>query len=174
METRCETHLAQSAKYSYGSTTCRSQRNYNIYKTRAIQGVSQIFVAHKPDGRVRLGIDLRDVNSKIIVEHYPMPNIHEMLFALSSVESISRILEQKVFFRFTRVPFGLASVSSVFQRMRHKMFKDVKGVLYFQEDILIHTKDQEEHDKLLYTVLTGLKKNGLTSSGTSANFIRPQ
>ena len=53
---------------------------------------------HKPDGGVRLCIDLRDVNSKIIVEHYPMPNIHKMLFALSSVESISRILEQKVFF----------------------------------------------------------------------------
>ena len=32
---------------------------------------------------------------------------------------------------------------------------------YFQDDILIHAKDQEEHDKLLHTVLSHLKESGL-------------
>ena len=43
----------------------------------------------------------------------------------------------------------------------HKIFKDVKGVSYFQNVILIHAKDQEEHVKLLHTVLAHLIENGL-------------
>ena len=109
-----------------------------------------------------------------------MPNIHEMLSPLESAKVFTTIdlssayhqilvtdesKDMAVFittegpFSFTRIPFGLAS--SVFQRMMNKIFKDVKGVSYFQDDILIHAKDQEEHDKLLHTVLARLKVNGL-------------
>ena len=53
--------------------------------------VSPIVVAHKQDGRVRLCIDLRDVNSKIIDKRYPMPNIHEMLLTLESSKVFTTI-----------------------------------------------------------------------------------
>ena len=57
----------------------RLQDEGYIEPIEAFEWVSPIVVAHKPDGRVRLCINLRDVNSKIIVECYPMLNIHEML-----------------------------------------------------------------------------------------------
>ena len=41
---------------------------------------------------------------------------------------------------------------------------------YFQDDILIHAKDQEEHDKLLHTVLAHLKENGLTVQQDKCKF----
>ena len=153
--------------------------------------VSPIIVAHKHDGRVRLCIDLRDVNSKIIVERYPMPNIHEMLLTLESArvftiidlstayhrvpltdesKDITAFITTEGLFRFTRIPFGLASASFVFQRMMHKIFKDVKRMSYFQDDILIHAKDQEEHDKLLRTVLARLKENSLTVQRDKCKF----
>ena len=112
-----------------------------------------------------------------------MQNIHEVLSMLESAKvfttpdlssayhqipltdeskDITAFITTEGLFRFTRIPFGLASASSVFQRMMHKIFKDVKGVSYFQDDILIHTKDQEKHDKLSHTVLARLKENGLT------------
>ena len=53
--------------------------------------VSPIVVAHKSDGRVRLCIDLRDVNSKITVERYPMPNIHEKLSTLERAKVFTTI-----------------------------------------------------------------------------------
>ena len=83
---------------------------------------------HKPDGRVRLCIDLCDVKSKIIVERYPIPNIHEMLSTLESVKvfttidlssayhqialtneskDITAFITTEVFFRFTRIPLVL-------------------------------------------------------------------
>ena len=57
----------------------------------ASEWVSLIVVAHKPDGRVQLCIDLRDVNSKIIIERYPMPNIYGMLSRLESAKVFSTI-----------------------------------------------------------------------------------
>ena len=54
--------------------------------------------------------------------------------------------------------------------MMYKIFKDVKGVSYFQDDILIHAKDQEEHDKLLHTVLARLKVNGLMAQQDKYKF----
>ena len=62
------------------------------------------------------------------------------------------------------------SASSVFQHMMHKIFKDVKGVLYFQDNILIHAEDQEEHDKLLHTVLARLMENCLTVQQDKCKF----
>ena len=52
----------------------------------------------------------------------------------------------------------------------HKIFKEVKGVLYFQDTILIHAKDQEEHDKFLHTVLERLKENSLTVQRDKCKF----
>ena len=148
----------------------RLQEEGYIELNKTSEWVFPIVVAHKPDGRVRLCIDLRDVNSKIIVERNPMPNIHEMLSTLERAKvfttinlssayhqvpltdeskDITAFITTEGLFRFTRIPFGLASASSVFKCMIHKIFKDVKGVSYFQDDILILSKDQEEHDKLL-------------------------
>ena len=151
MESGCETHSAQSRKFSFGRTTCRSQgtttstrRGLYIKSIEASEWVSPIVFAHKPDGRVRLCVDLRDVNSKIIVEGYPMPNIHEMLLMLESAKvfttidlssayhqipltdeskDITAFITTKGLFRFPWIPFGLASASSVFHHMMHKIFK---------------------------------------------------
>ena len=117
-----------------------------------------------------------------MVERYPIPNIHEMLSTLESAKvftttdlssayhqiplthkskDIIAFITTEGLFHFTRIPLGLASVSSVFQRMMHKIIKDIKGVPYFQDNILIHAKGQEDHDQLLHTVLAHLEENGL-------------
>ena len=62
-----------------------------IEPIEASEWVSLIVVAHKPDGRVLLCVDLRDVNSKIIVERYPMQNIHEMLTMLESAKALGNV-----------------------------------------------------------------------------------
>ena len=56
-----------------------------------MQLVSLIVAAHKPDGRVGLCHDLHDVNSKIIVERYPVPDIHKMLSMLESAKVFTTI-----------------------------------------------------------------------------------
>ena len=73
-------------------------------------------------------------------------------------------------YRYTRVPYGLASASSLFQRMMHTIFKDVKGVCYFQDDIIIHANSQSEHDQILRTVLSKLRHHGLIVNKDKCRF----
>ena len=87
-------------------------------------------VARKPNGKIRMCVDLRDVNSKIVVETHPLPNINEMLMTLdesdiyttldlsSAYHKINLTDESKDItafiipdglYRYTIVPYGLAS-----------------------------------------------------------------
>ena len=50
-----------------------------IEPIEASKWVSPIVVARKPNGKIRMCVDLLDVNSKIVVETHPLPNINEML-----------------------------------------------------------------------------------------------
>ena len=64
----------------------RLQNNGVIEQIEASKWVSPIVVARKPNGTIRMCVDLRDVNSKIIVETHPLPNINEMLMTLKKAE----------------------------------------------------------------------------------------
>ena len=54
--------------------------------------------------------------------------------------------------------------------MMHTIFKDVKGVCYFQDDILIHANSQSEHDQILRTVLSKLRHHGLIVNKDKCRF----
>ena len=133
-------------------------------------------VARKPNGKIRMCVDLRDVNSKIVVEIHPLPNINEMLMTLDEsdiyttldlsspyhqIKDITAFITPDGLYRYTRVPYDLASASSLFQRMMHTIFKDVKGVCHFQDDIIIYANNQSDHDQILRMVLSKLRHHGL-------------
>ena len=64
----------------------RLQNNGVIEQIEASKWVSPIVVARKSNGTIRMCVDLRDVNSKIIVETHPLLNINEMLMTLKKAE----------------------------------------------------------------------------------------
>ena len=92
----------------------------------------------KQNGSVRMCINLRDLNKNIIVDRHPLPNIVEMLSTLGT-SCVFTLLDMKIVYhqvelhpdsrdytafitpdgcyRCKRMPFGLASSSSVFQRV---------------------------------------------------------
>lgn len=55
------------------------------------------------------------------------------------------------------MPFGLASVASVFQRIMNNILKDVRSVLVFQDDMLVFGVDGASHDATLDNVLSLFK-----------------
>ena len=163
------------------SEEIRLQNGGIVEPIEASKWVSPIVVASKPNCKIRMRVDLRDVNSKIVVETHPLPNINEMLMTLdeseictrldlsSETHQIKRTDESKDItafitpdglYRYTRVPYGLASASSIFQRMMHTLFKGVEGVCYFQDDILVYANSQSEHDQILRMVLSKLREHG--------------
>lgn len=48
-------------------------------------------VARRPDGRLRLCVDLRDLNKNILVDKFPLPRIDELLAHTKGVKWFSTI-----------------------------------------------------------------------------------
>ena len=57
-------------------------------------------------------------------------------------------------YHFTRIPFGLNSVSEVFQKQNETAFEGIEDIHIVADDIIIAaTSTIEEHDKILTEVL---------------------
>jgi hypothetical protein len=59
--------------------------------------------------------------------------------------------------------FDLTNAPTMFQNMINHIFRDLidLGLLAYIDDLLIHAKTREEHDKVLFEVLKQLHDNNL-------------
>lgn len=128
-------------------------------------------------------VDLRSLNANIWVDRYPLPNINEMLAVINGAKFFSVLdltsayyqvplhPESQVLtafttpfgtYKFLRMPFGLASAPSAFQRIMQHVLTGAEKSICFQDDILIYGSNEEEHDRNLSKVCCKPKEAGLT------------
>jgi ribosome-interacting GTPase 1 len=71
------------------------------------------------------------------------------------------------------MPFGLMNAPAIFQRMMDKIFHDIKdiSVVIYIDDILIFSKDWEQHVKDVREVLKQLEENNLFLKITKCKFF---
>ncbi|XP_069504413.1 exosome complex component RRP42 isoform X1 [Ambystoma mexicanum] len=161
----------------------RMERDGVIEKIEASEWVSPIVVVRKGNGSLRLCIDLRHLNSMVVADRFPLPRIDDLMVGVAGSKVFS-ILDLKSayhqvelhpnsrdltafitpigLFRCVRMPFGLVSAASVFQSIMHKLLGGEKGVMCYQDDVLVCGSDEKEHDVRLKRVLDILKEAGLT------------
>ena len=56
-------------------------------------------------------------------------------------------------FRYTRLPFGISTAPSLWQRAMAQVLHGIPGVVYFIDDILATGQTREEHEATLCKVL---------------------
>lgn len=115
-----------------------------------------IVVVPKPDGSVRICMDCKvTVNKVICNEHYPLPNINDVFANLSGYKYFAKLDLQgaymqikvteesqkylvvnthKGLYAFTRLPFGISSAASTFQRIMDEILADIEGVHCYLQD----------------------------------------
>jgi hypothetical protein len=143
-----------------------------------------ILFAKKKDGSLRLCVDYRKLNSITVKDRFPIPLINSLIDRLQSAKIFTKIDlrgaynlvrihepdQWKTAFRtrygnyeYRVMPFGLSNAPSVFQRMMQDLFQKYMDefVVIYLDDILIFSKDANQHQEHVKKVLTVLKENDL-------------
>lgn len=153
--------------------------------------VSSLVIVEKPDGKLRLCIDPKDLNKAIKRHHYPMRTAEDIFNKMASATIFSKLdctsgyWQLKVddessrllcfntpFGRycFKRLPFGIHIASEIFQQKVEDLFAGIDGVANAQDDIIIWGSNQNEHDARLQKTLDILKEAGLKLNREKCKF----
>ena len=143
-------------------------------------GAPVLFVKKK-DGGKRLCVDYRDLNRVTIRNRYPLPRIDDLFDQLGEAKVFSKLdlrsgyhqlkvkkedIPKTAFrtryghYEFQVVPFGVTNPPTVFMDLMNRVFSPYldKFVVIFIDDILVYSKNEEEHAEHLRIVLQTLRQ----------------
>jgi len=157
---------------------------------------SLVVLTRKKNGSIRLCVDYRQLNKKIIKDRYPFPLVEDQLDLLQGAKYFSTLDLKNGFFHvymdeqsrkitafivpdghyeFLRVPFGLCNSSAVFQRFINTVFRDLiqeKTVLTYMDDLIIPSTNCETEIRKLRAVLRTASEAGLEINWSKCQFLQ--
>jgi transposase InsO family protein len=159
-------------------------------------GAPVLFV-RKKDGRMRMCVDYRALNSLTVKNRYPLPRIDDLMDQLNGAACFSGLDlasgywqipiraedRHKTAFRtpmglyqWKVMPFGLTNAPAVFSQTMQQVFADMIGqfVLVYLDDILIFSKTPAEHERHLDMVLQRLAQHRFYAQLPKCHFALPE
>jgi len=147
----------------------------------------------KENDAYRFTMDLRELNKKTISDPFPIPRIDALLHRLGEATFISKIDLKKGYwqikmhpdsikytaficdqgkFEWLRMPFGLKTAPSIFQRFMNKVLGDARGIFAeaYLDDIVIFSNSWVDHIKHINYIMEQLRRAGLTVNIDKCDF----
>ncbi|XP_059201274.1 uncharacterized protein K02A2.6-like [Centropristis striata] len=169
---------------------------YNISPVKHSDWAAPVVPVEKMDKSLRLCGDYKvSVNPALETDTHPLPRLEKLLATLSGGKIFSKIdllaaAYQQVLldddskkyttinthrglFVYNRLPFGISSAPSIFQRIMENIMKDLP-VVVFLDDLLIMGRSEEDHLHNLQRVLQRLQENGLRVKCSKCEFGKTQ
>ena len=152
-------------------------------------------VVPKPNGQVRICVDLTKLNQSVCRERHLLPAVEQTLAQLAGAKVFSKLDANSGFgqiplspesalltrfitpfgrFCFHRLPFGITSAPEHFKRQMSEILSGLDGTVCLMDDILVHGKNPEEHDQRLNQVLLRLQEAGLTLNQGKCQFTQSE
>ena len=166
-----------------------------IEKVQYSDWAAPIVPVQKANGTIRLCGDYKvTVNPALKVDQYPVPKPEDLFATLAGGKKFSKLdlshayqqvlLEadsrqfvtintHKGLYRYSRLPFGIASAPAVFQQIMEKILNGIPKVVVYIDDILVSGTTDAEHLENLGQVLTKLEEHGLRLKREKCSFMQP-
>uniref|UniRef100_A0A3B5QZY7 Gypsy retrotransposon integrase-like protein 1 n=1 Tax=Xiphophorus maculatus TaxID=8083 RepID=A0A3B5QZY7_XIPMA len=140
-------------------------------------------VVPKSSGKVRICIDLTELNKYVMREKHPLPSVEHTLGQLAGAKVFSKLDANAGFWQiplsrkssllttfitpfgrycYNRLCFGISSAPEHFQKRMTRILEGLDGVLCQMDDVLIWGTTQQEHDERLRTALFRLQEAKVT------------
>ena len=136
---------------------------------------SPIVIVYKKSGDIRLCVDFRRLNEKVVKDAFPIPRIDESLEALrgstlfSTLDLASAYHQIEVepsdrcktafttpmgLYEYIRMPFGLTNAAATFSRLMNQVLKEevFEILLVYLDDIIIFGRNMDEQIERLEIV----------------------
>ena len=158
---------------------------------------SPVLFVKKATGGLRMCIDFRGLNEQTVKNRYPLPRIDELFDKLQGATVFSSIDLQSAYnqvrlkpedvpktafttpfglFEFKVLCFGLTNAPGTFQNIMNDVLRDVIGkfVLVYLDDIVIFSKNEDEHMMHLKIVLELLRRHKLYAKLSKCTFVKSE
>lgn len=144
--------------------------------------VNSLMIVEKPDKSLRLCIDPKPLNKYICREHFSIPTSSDIIGKLTG-NKIFTVIDMKHGFwhlsldkdssdlctfntpfgryKFKRLPFGISSAPEIFQRKCFEIFGDIKGLSIYFDDLILASKNENEHDKSLLEIFKRAREHNI-------------
>ena len=146
--------------------------------------VNSFVLVTKPNGKLRVCLDPRNLNNTINREHFKLPTREEIAAKFADAKVFSKLDASTGFwqmrlnekssemctfntpfgrYQYLRLPFGISSAPEIYHRVIHTLFAHLEGVDTSMDDIIIWGSDKEEHNKRLGKDIETAQRVGLNS-----------
>src|SRR3954463_10980536 len=152
-----------------------------------------VLLVKKKEGSMRICVDYRQLNKVTMKNRYPLPRIDDLMDQLVGACVFSKIdlrsgyhqirvktddIQKTAFrtryghYEYTVMPFGVTNAPGVFMEYMNRIFHPFldQFVVVFIDDILIYSKNEEEHADHLRVVLELLKEKKLYAKLSKCEF----
>lgn len=150
--------------------------------TEPTDWVNSLTYVHKPNGKLRICLDPQDLNKAIQRVHHAVHTVDDVKHKFQGSHVFSKLDAKNGYWAqpldeesallttfnspcgrycFTRLLFGLVMSQDVFQRQMDQITEGIQGCVSIADDVVIHGRDQQEHDTNLRKFLQAACNKGL-------------
>jgi predicted aspartyl protease len=152
-----------------------------------------VLFLQKKDGSQKMCVDYSSLNDVTIKNKYPLPRIEDLFDQMRGARVFSKIdlrsgyhqmkirpsdIPKTAFstryglYEFTVMSFGLTNAPAYFMNLMNKVFMEYldRFVVVFNDDILIYSKNDSDHEEHLQMVLQKLRNNQLYAKFSKCEF----
>ena len=141
--------------------------------TEPTEWVSQMAVARKKSGDIRICIDPKPLNAVLMRERYKLPTVEDAIAKFGNCDTFSKFDVKNAFwhceldeessflttmitpfgrYRWSRLPFGVNVASEIFQRKLLEQLDGLEYTIAIADDCSI-ASPEKEHDKAIHAFL---------------------